>query len=307
MSVIEYKSLFAHFIDKWDMTMCCDAALTGREINMQASSQGLYFPLVQDPGKSLLEHIRAMEYTSTSARFGPYIDNVLGMNWELPSGTRIKLGERVVKSTTGYDLFKFLLCSKGVYGRPTDLVLRLRPLCKSGIKGIFDGDKNDLHNVYREILSSPWNHWIDVVDLVFSPDQRISIEVVVNCPSNESEYFEEYFHHVAMNSGARFSGTDSLSATLLPWCTIKTSFSMVFSIIDELIANAGGQIRALLMNGLILYNPIDEEWASRILSELNHKIEAAGGHIHGNGVPEKQVNSKEHSWISEMTQMWDKI
>ena len=78
---------------------------------------------------------RASGFASASSRFGPYCDNIMGMNWKLRDGHVVRIGERVVKSTTGYDLLRFLLNSDGRFGEPVDFVLRLRPDC--GTSGVF--------------------------------------------------------------------------------------------------------------------------------------------------------------------------
>ena len=48
-------SLFTHFIDKLDMTMCCGSDISGKELNEATSKYGLYFPLIQDEARSFRE------------------------------------------------------------------------------------------------------------------------------------------------------------------------------------------------------------------------------------------------------------
>jgi len=51
----------------------------------------------------------------------------MGMNWRLPDGRIVRVGERVVKTTTGYDWFRFLLHTSHRFGHATDYASRLQP------------------------------------------------------------------------------------------------------------------------------------------------------------------------------------
>jgi len=62
------------------------------------------------------------------ASFGPPRDQVLGAEWLLADGSRVRSGARVVKSVAGYDLTRLFLGSRGRLAACTALILRLRPL-----------------------------------------------------------------------------------------------------------------------------------------------------------------------------------
>lgn len=59
---------------------------------------------------------------------GPPRDQVLGAEWLLADGTRVRSGARVVKSVAGYDVTRLFLGSRGRLAVCTALTLRLRPL-----------------------------------------------------------------------------------------------------------------------------------------------------------------------------------
>jgi FAD/FMN-containing dehydrogenase len=84
--------LFTEFLDPVDMIGCFKADASLESINTSLDGHGLRFPMVLDPGRSLSEHVAISEYAPASARFGPYVDNVLGMNWELPTGRVVRIG-----------------------------------------------------------------------------------------------------------------------------------------------------------------------------------------------------------------------
>ena len=68
------------------------------------------------------------ELSLLHAACGPPRDQVLGGEWLLADGSRIRSGARVVKSVAGYDLTRLLLGSRGRLAVCTALTLRLRPL-----------------------------------------------------------------------------------------------------------------------------------------------------------------------------------
>jgi hypothetical protein len=302
-------NLFTHFVDTLDMTMCCSCDISGKELNYAISKYGLYFPLIQDEARSFREHVKAMEYTSRSARFGPFIDNIVGMNWILPSGKRIKMGERVVKSTTGYDLFKFLLMADDHFGYPSDYVIRLRPSCDASYCGKFIGTRESLNGVHQELRTSSWSHWVDEMDLIISADCEPYIEVTVNCHMSEKEYFFNYFHRVASKNRSNFEETPENIIKVLPWLTIKSLPSETFNIAEDLVRNAGGVCRVLLINGVILINPANLNLAKQMIYEMKPNLENQGGHIYGNGVDKDKNGSKdiEETWVTNLVKIWEKL
>ena len=108
--MIAEERLFEHFIDPVDGVLCLPAASDASVIERDASPHGLRFPLLLDRTSSLCEQVASSPFAPASSRYGPYCDNITGMNWGLPDGRRVRVGERVVKSATGYDLLRF--CSR---------------------------------------------------------------------------------------------------------------------------------------------------------------------------------------------------
>ena len=92
---------FAPFLDPIDGVLCLPATATAADIQSQARAYKLRFPLLIDLHATLREQVDATGYAPASSRFGPYCDNIVGMNWKLPGGRLVRVGERVVKTTTG--------------------------------------------------------------------------------------------------------------------------------------------------------------------------------------------------------------
>ena len=181
---------FQHFFDEIDGVICCSANITASDLQSQIHAAGFRFPLTLVQSATLAAHLDASPWGLASSRFGPLCDNITGMNWKTPNGRIIRLGERVVKSTTGYDLLRFLMHSQGRFGTPQDLVIRLRPDTGSGMVLVAHGTERALQNVARRIRNSSWIHWIDAVDLESDgQDWQPLLKLHVNCPPQEQPVF----------------------------------------------------------------------------------------------------------------------
>ena len=124
---LQASPTFVPFLDAVDGTICCSADVTAEELRAQCQPHRLRYPFVLDSRASLKDQVAASGFGPASSRFGPLCDNIMGMNWRLPDRRIVRVGERVVKSTTGYDLLRFFLNSDRRFGEPVDFVLRLRP------------------------------------------------------------------------------------------------------------------------------------------------------------------------------------
>jgi FAD/FMN-containing dehydrogenase len=295
--------LFEGFVDPVDMTGCFPADASLGEINASVARHGLRFPLVIEPELTLPEHLDVTEYAPASARFGPYVDNVLGMNWRLPSGRVVRMGERVVKSTTGYDLQRFLLHTGGRFGRPLDLVLRLRPLGGARVAGRFQGNGEQLARAGRALRRSSWSHWIDCIDWIMTADSEEVIHVEVDCRPGEEALFAAYFDKLAVESGAEFAACDTSTTGELPFLSIKCPPSAAVEIARRCLAETGGAARVLCQNGVVLLRP-DRPPALAWLEGLERELEEPGGHVSGKLLHERAPAENEALWISALEERW---
>lgn len=201
--------LFEPFFDSIDGVMCGPATMTAANVGAVAGTHGFRFPLILDQNATLREQVASSGFAPASSRFGPYCDNIIGMNWKLPSGRIVRIGERVVKSTTGYDLLRFLLHSTGRFGEPVDYVLRLRPDC--GTRGIFllTGGYEAVSQASAALLATCWIHWFDAVDVLIDggPDgtrDTCRLRVALNCPAHEWPVYENFLTSFAKTHALTF-------------------------------------------------------------------------------------------------------
>ncbi len=295
--------LFTPFFDEIDMIGSFDAGMTLGEVNRLAGEHGLCFPLVLDPDASIAAHMAAAEFAPASARFGAYVDNLPGMNWELPEGQRMRLGERVVKSTTGYDLFRFLLHSGGRYGRATEYVLRLRPASAEILTGKFEGET--LPAVVRAISRSSWSHWIDRIEWVTN-GAASHLEISAGVLPGESHIFEEYLAAIAKTSGSSWRSTECPPLPGLPSWTIKCLPSGAASLAIECATATGGTARALPTAGVVLVYP-ERAAAPGFIDALRHRVEKVGGHLFGQHFPPRNPHDEEARWTTRLEDEWKKL
>ncbi len=298
--------LFTRFFDAVDMIGSFPAAATLAEVNAIAAGHGLRFPLVIDLDRTLREHLAVAEYAPASARFGAYVDNLPGMNWLLPTGRRVRIGERVVKSTTGYDLFRFLLHSDGRYGQATDYVLRLRPVGGESFAVAFTGDAGALAAVRRRLMASSWNHWIDRIDQVSVAGSPPRIEAEVDCLAGEKPRFLAFFAAVAGESGTGMVEASGVASPGLPAFSIKSTPARVAELSAICAGRLGGQARALLLNGVVLVYP-DNPPDAAFLADLGRSLEPLGGHLLGPSLPPRDPIPAEAIWAASLNHQWNAL
>jgi FAD/FMN-containing dehydrogenase len=308
-TAMEPARLFTPFFDPVDMVFCCSAEATLAEVNARAASAGLRFPLVGDPAASLRAHVAAVDYAPGSARFGPYVDNILGMNWELKSRTLIRVGERVIKSTTGYDLQRFLLHTDGRYGRARDYVLRLRPLGGATAQAVLHGDDAAIEKACCLLLLSPWLHWLDSVDLVISADRGKILEIAADCAPGEEGCFADFFRQLGHESGTLVLAPAGPRRRVLPGLSLKTTLDEARSLGTELVRDFGGSARVLVVNGVVHYFPAgpDQELPADALAGLAKRCAGAGGHLYGPLAPAPVPSAAETRWAEELEATWKQL
>ncbi|MEI6715266.1 MAG: hypothetical protein WCO60_16025 [Verrucomicrobiota bacterium] len=303
------ERLFEAFLDEVDGVSCVPASSTPLELRTQFSPHGLRFPLLHDGISPLFLQVNSSGFPPASSRFGPYCDNITGMNWRLPDGRMVRVGERVVKSTTGYDILRFLLGSGNRYGNPVDYVLRLRP--DTGGGGIFrlEGVPGKLSEAVRTILHSYYLHWLESVDWLEGPEAP-SLRVAVHCPNEEWSVFVDFMQGVAFRHGLSVDVQPGQNAVGdgLPDLVFKTTPDRVVSLAREL-ANMG-DIRcvALCYCAVVhVYFLGTDNMGARtqtISKSFAPLVEVLGGDWHSRHVVAPLTQIKETAWIAELEREW---
>jgi FAD/FMN-containing dehydrogenase len=301
---MQYERLFVPFLDEVDGTLCLPENATAADIHSQSRAHRLRFPLLLDEAKTLREQIAATTHAPASCRFGPYCDNVLGMNWRLPSGRIARIGERVVKTTTGYDWLRFLLHSGSRYGDPMDYVLRLRPDCGFTAIARLDGDVKALRCCVSKLLHGGWMHWWDAVD--FIAEGRASfLRVMIHCVPEEASIFAQQLEHVAASTSTQLTLQNNVPPPLdgLPDLVIKTTPDRAFGLATEL-AHAARRCVALCYSGVVhVYMNESHDLTERIqalVQPYTAELHTLGGDWHSRWLPATPPTITESAWINTL-------
>ena len=303
---MQAERLFTPFIDAVDGTLCLPASATATEIHAMASERRLRFPLLLDAAATLQEQTVAATHAPASCRFGPYCDNILGMNWRLPGGRVARIGERVVKTTTGYDWLRFLVHSGRRYGEPVDYVLRLRPDSGFNLVAYFEGNVPALQRCVSRLLHSGWMHWWDAVDFVAEGPCAL-VRVAVHCPPGEARIFEEELSRVATGAavGLRLEQLAQHSYDGLPDVVIKTTPERAISLAVTLSGHVERCV-ALCYNGVVhvrLGKGSDiAERAHSLMQPHLADLHALGGDWRSRWLPATPPTIIESQWIEALEQ-----
>ncbi|MFZ4778617.1 MAG: hypothetical protein ACOYM3_24890 [Terrimicrobiaceae bacterium] len=305
MKALTEERLFEPFMDPVDGVLCLPADSNATAIAAQAAPLGWRFPLWLDPALPLYEQVRCCSHAPASSRFGPYCDNITGMNWLRPDGRSVRVGERVVKSTTGYDLLRFLLESGERYGRPLDYVLRLRPLCDTSRVWHLHGERPSLLRSVSAVLHSSWVHWLESFDgIVDGPTSFL--RAAVHCPNGETEAFDEYFNNLAKDHGLEIQGSTvtAFPADGLPDFVIKTTVDRVLETAFDLGENSGVRCVALCSSGVVLGYVSDYESVLKLLRPLESGLHAVGGEWRSSHIADRPTAPPESEWLATLCREW---
>lgn len=295
------ERLFAHFLDPIDGTLCLPAGASAKDIHVQTAPLKLRFPLQLDLYSPLSEQIRASTHAPASHRFGPFCDNIIGMNWRLPTGRMLRIGERVVKTTTGYDWHRFLLHSRSRYGTPTDYVLRLRPDCGSDTIVLFLGDVVPLSRAASTLLRSGWMHWFESVDFIASA-QGFCLRVWIHAVPEEHPIFETYLAQVADLTHTKIEIERDVvpPSDGVPDLTIKTTPDRAIPLAVDL-SNNNVRAAALCYSGVVhAWLPQPPSTPSKVEALVEPHLEdilSVGGDWQSKHVPEQKPAKAEVNWI----------
>jgi hypothetical protein len=302
--MISQERFFEHFMDPVDGVLCLPAESNAADVAKLAAPLGWRFPLWLDPGLPLREQVRCSSHAPASSRFGPYCDNITGMNWQFSDGRKVRVGERVVKSTTGYDLLRFLLESGERYGRPLDYVLRLRPLCDSSRTWHLQGERASLGRAVPAILHSSWVHWLESFEAIV--DGQPSLRATVHCPGGEVEAFEEFFAGFAKDHGLEIqaSAVAGFPAVGLPDFVVKTTVDRVLPMAFELGNNPGVRCVASCSNGVVFGHVSEPGSIPGLLQPLESRLHAEGGDWRSRHVAARSPAAPESEWLATLRKEW---
>ena len=300
--------LFTPFFDKVDGIICVPVTTTAAALQQQIEPYGLRYPLIIDHVASLREQVHSSEYAPASSRFGQFCDNIVGMNWQLPTGQVVRIGERVVKSTTGYDLLRFLQQSDQRFGQPLDFVLRLRP--HTGINGIIHltGSCQVVTLALPELLRSCWMNWFDSVDVLIGQDvDTLTIRVAINTPTEEWSVYEAMLAVFARDHGLTLSADRQAPPPVdgIPDFALKTTPDHAIALAMDLSTRYRTRCVVLCYNGVVHgYLPSTENAAPQvqtIVDQVATSLHASGGDWRSRHLPRPTAQGVEATWLDILT------
>lgn len=296
---------FVPLLDPIDGIIMLPANSTAADLNAQIAEHQLRFPLLLDGAASLRDQVEATGFAPASSRFGPYCDNIVGMNWKLPSGKVVRVGERVVKTTTGYDLFRFLLSTGNRFGQPVDYLLRLRPDC--GVTSVhwLSGPASAITATITSLLKNCWMHWLDAIDVIVEPNREsLRLRIVVNCPSAEYPVIETFLSGLAKTHGLAITAEQSAPPPMdgLPDFVLKTTPASVVELAQDASRTYGVRCVTLCYNGVVhgyLPNPLNAADNVRsIVHKYAQDLHSVGGDWHSRHLAPDRPHELEAGWIA---------
>ena len=266
---------FVPFFDEIDGMVCGSAGLTGLELRRQVAP-AFRFPLVLDESATIWQQVCASGYAPGSSRFGSYCDNISGMNWRLPDGRVLRIGERVVKSTTGYDLFRFLLNSNGRFGEPVDFVLRLRPDCGRNGEFWMAGPATRVQSAVSHLLGRCWMHWFESVDVLQRPGvANWQLRLGLNCPAEEWGVFAAAVQKLVQEHGLNLESEPrtGLTADGLPDVMLKTTPDRALSLGQRVCDQFGMSVVVITGCGVV-HGKLSGEEAAGPADRIRARVQA---------------------------------
>jgi hypothetical protein len=271
---------FEAFLDPEDLTACVEAHETAASLNARALRSACYFPLWLHPSQPFGELFLTARATPRSFRYGVMADNVLGLQWKLPNGRSLRLGGRVVKNVAGFDFIRFLSASRGRFGQPQRLVLRLRPQAQENLELMLRGPWPALKATARKVRSSSWAHALDICDLHAVPDSG-AIHLGFRAKAELLPAFKAEAKSWAADCGVELeAGGPTRFPVAKPWARAQAPLDDCVDLAREWLGRYGGSVHAMLGQGVLQLQDIagSEAGAEQGLHELHRRLAPLGGH-----------------------------
>ena len=300
---------FTPFLDPVDGVVCVPAAASSRDVDALAAPHRLRFPLVLDPTRSLREQVVASSHAPASSRFGPYCDAVLGMNWRLPDGRVVRIGERVVKTTTGYDLLRFLLATDGRFGGPVDYVLRLRPAGEMSVVCRATGPADAVAHAASDLARTCWVHWFDSIDLVVE-GPAVSLRIGIQAQRDEWPVYEAFLGGWMRERALAIDMEQDAAPPHdgLPDAVLKTSPEHAAELARSVGSHPGLSAVAVMARGVVHAHAAAggdaAGVAAAVVARHAAELEAVGGDAHSRHLAPRPAAAAEAAWIDCLHGEW---
>lgn len=232
------------------------------------------------------------------------------MNWRLPNGLVIRVGERVVKTTTGYDLFRFLLGSGERFGTPVDYVLRLRPTSEVNAVVTLSAPRllpssrgasptDSVSAAVSPLLHDGWMHWFDSIDLLINSDD-IQLRLAIAAQADEWPVYTAFLAEFARKQHLEIT-IDEHAPPLRDGCpdlVLKTAPEHVVELARTIGHTPGVHVVALCYPGVVhVYG--EAALMATIVDQHAARLHTIGGDWHSRHLPPLVPNAAESVWIAQ--------
>jgi glycolate oxidase len=117
-------------ISSEDLTAVVQPGVITGDLMKAVEAQGLFYP--PDPNSwewcTLGGNVAENAGGPRALKYGVTRDYVIGLEWVLPDGERVRVGRQTIKGVAGYDLVGLFVGSEGTLGVATEITLQLIPL-----------------------------------------------------------------------------------------------------------------------------------------------------------------------------------
>jgi glycolate oxidase len=119
-------------ISNEDMIAVLEPGVITGDLMKAVEEKGLFYP--PDPNSwefcSMGGNVAENAGGPRALKYGVTRDYVIGLEWVLPDGEKLKVGRRTIKGVAGYDLVGLFVGSEGTLGVATEITVQLIPLPK---------------------------------------------------------------------------------------------------------------------------------------------------------------------------------
>ena len=148
-----------------DMTATFAADVTLGEAQRRLAEHGQWLPADGSPDATLGELVDFNSTGPLRLGYGAWRDLLLGIQFTNGRGELITAGGRTVKNVAGYDLTKFMVGQRGVFGRIVSLTTRAYRRPAGALLARFAPEYSILSNLLPTALRPQW--------AVFTPDEML--------------------------------------------------------------------------------------------------------------------------------------
>ncbi len=139
-----------------DMTATVGAAVTLGALQTQLAREGQWLPIDGDPDAPIGKLVETNSTGPLRLGFGAWRDLLLGCQFHNGSGELISPGGRTMKNVAGYDLTKFMVGQRGIFGTIVTITTRVYRRPAAAMLAVFDPDPATLLNLLPTDCRPQW-------------------------------------------------------------------------------------------------------------------------------------------------------